>query len=144
MNTASPPPQKYEATITIDVTGDDTGDRYQGVFRILTRLTQRQKLLIDQLRRQFLGAQPNGARPDADADARAKIFANLSVRVIEAPAWWTSADGGLEICDDNVPAEVYVAAEKVVAASRAVLVKNAEDARKELSEKGPISPPPTV
>lgn len=134
-------PQKHEAQFTIDVRGETTGESYTGLFRVLTRLTQRQRLQIDQIRRQLLGAQPNGAQPLPEAASGAEIIANLRVRVIDAPQWWVNSDGGLELTDDTVPGEIYFQAVKAEVDARKALQAAAQDATKELGERGPVSAP---
>jgi len=125
----------YEAPFTVDVTGDRTGESLQGVFKAKTRLSHRERLLIDQLKRQLLGPQPAGTMPSEDADSRADAFANLRVRLTESPSWWMNSNGGIELVDDNVVTAVFEKAVQVEVDAINAIKEAAAKAKAELTQE---------
>src|SRR3954464_14974506 len=101
---------KYEKEVPIDVVGERTGDTFKGKFKFRTRLSHRDRMNIDILRRQYLGAQPEGAVASPRATQQAMIFSELDIRCIEAPSWWTTASNGQDLYDDDVVGAVFDAA----------------------------------
>ena len=68
-------------------------------------MTKREELAIDRIKRDLLGPNPSSA--DSNPVAIASIIAELSVRLTEAPKWWSDSSGGLDLRDENVIASVY-------------------------------------
>lgn len=121
---------KYEKTFVVRVTGENTGELFQGTFTVKTRLSHRDHLNRDNLRRQLLGERPEHASERAITSS--EIFSQCSVRIVEAPSWWTGSDNGLGMSDDNVPIEVYTEAVKAEADAIEEVKKAAEKAKTEL------------
>lgn len=118
---------KHDASVPfdLDVVGESTESTFKGAFRAKVRLSFREQLRMDQIRRELLGPDPAGnASPDAAAFAIA--LAELSVRIVEAPEWWKEAKGGLDLEDENVLLEVW---EKVKAILKEEADKKAEAAK---------------
>jgi hypothetical protein len=90
---------------SIDVTGDVTGKPWKGVFKTKLRLSHRDQLKQDEIRRDLLGAKPEAATPRAHNQA--EIFSTVLIHLVEVPEWWTINGNGLDLEDDNVIAEVY-------------------------------------
>lgn len=111
------------ASFDIKMFGDITGEQWVGLFKAKKRLSYRDQLRRDQVRRDLLGNHPEAA--SALALSQAEIFSELSVRLIQAPSWWTEKGNGIDLEDDNVVIEVYQQA-----------MKAESDALKELKEKG--------
>jgi len=124
---------KYSATITIDVVGDTTGDKFPGVFKVKTRLSFRDALERDKIRRSLLGDNPEGA--SIRAANIADIFSELSVRIIDAPSWWVNADNGLALEDDNVIREIAEQTAKAAAEALDAIAKKGDVAKKELAKE---------
>jgi len=90
----------YEIVITMDAVGSETGEKYRGDFRVKTLLNRRELAQADQIRRNFLGSNPEMSSERTAADAF--IFGQLAIRVIEAPEWFKTAGiGGSELLDVN-------------------------------------------
>jgi hypothetical protein len=121
-----------DQSFTVSVVGDVSGETFRGEFRAVKFLTHRQQLLLDQKRRELLGANPDSA--NVRAKNQAEIFAQLFVRLTEAPRWWTESGSGLDLVDDNVMVEVFQATMKVEEETVAEMRKRAE-AAKELLKK---------
>jgi hypothetical protein len=119
---------------TFDVmeTGESTGKMHAGTFRVKLRLSWRDQLQQDKMRRELLGADANNANPDAVAQAI--ILSELSVRVMEAPEWWVKGKGGLDLYDDNVISKVYEETRKLVNAIELEKAKEADEARAEIKD----------
>jgi hypothetical protein len=121
---------KYESSFTISSTGDVSGDTYKGVFKVKTRLSHRDQLNRDRIRRDLLGSNPEGV--GARAASIAEIFSQLAVRIVDAPSWWTNTDNGMDLSDDNVVAEVYEASIKAEADEVERVRKKGEEAKEAL------------
>jgi len=95
-------------TFVINMTGNQSGNPYQGEFKAKTLLTRRELLHADAIRRNLLGmfgANPEIAMPAMQSDAF--VAGQLAVRVIESPSWFMSAgEGGIDLPDANVLEEI--------------------------------------
>lgn len=89
----------------VDITGDKTHTRYEGVFVVKMVLTRKEKFQSDEKRRIYLGISGNQALPDVIKEAY--ILAELQVRVVSAPQWWKITNNGEDIVDDNVLESIY-------------------------------------
>lgn len=125
---------QYTQHITVDVIGDSTGERYQGVFVVKTRFSHRERLMRDQYRRQLLGPQPDGAVPNGEASGSAEVFSQLSMRIVEAPHFWTASANGLDLIDSNVVTAVYDEAIKAEIDAIKAVQKKAEEAKRGLKD----------
>ncbi len=123
---------KIDTTFSIDIQGELTGDFYRGVFKIRTRLSHRDALRRDQIRRELLGSSPEAASPRAVSIA--DVMSELAVRVIEAPSFWTSNGDGLDLPDDAPVAEVYKKTLEAVETAKNAIVKAGDEALKALKE----------
>lgn len=122
-----------KATFTISVDGERTGEKYKGEFACKILLSHSDQLARDARRRQLLGgSSPDAAfpRPASQAD----MFAELHVRVLQAPKWWDGSNGGLDLFDDAVLLEVHKQCLAAEAKHLTDLKKQAEDARTELKK----------
>jgi hypothetical protein len=72
---------------------------------VKTITTQRDFLKIDEKRRLLLGENAGAASPGAQQSAI--VLAELAVKVLEAPKWWSDAQNGLDVEDDNIIGEIY-------------------------------------
>lgn len=105
------PVEAADAPFTIHETGDYTDQTWSGEFRAKKRLSHRDQLRKDQIRRELLGGQPGTATDRALSTAM--ILSELAVRLTKSPAWWTEAGNGIDLEDDNVIGRVYDEALKV-------------------------------
>lgn len=117
----------------IKETGDITGEQWFGSFAAKQRLSYRDQLKRDQIRRDLLGT--DAANATQLARSQAEIFSELAVRLTKAPSWWTEAGNGLDLTDDNVVLAVYRSAMKVEQDALEELKKKSEEAKKALAEK---------
>ncbi len=127
--------QIHEQSFTIDTKGETTGEEFKGVFRVRTRLSHRDRLLIDQIRRQLLGPQPVGTIPGDQANSIADVFSNLQVRIVDAPSWFKNSQGGLDLADDNVCAEIFTQVMKAERDAINAITDAAKKAKEELSKE---------
>lgn len=127
-----------EVSFTVSVNGEVTGEKFYGTFKCKTRLSHRDMLTIDKIRRELLGTNAEEASPDARAFAAA--IAQLSVRLTSAPAWWTDNGNGMDLSDEEVVAAVLSEAIKAETDARASVIKKAQDAEKDLEKASPTSP----
>jgi hypothetical protein len=117
---------------TVSVVGDTSGETFRGEFRAFKFLSHRQQLMLDQKRRELLGTNSESA--SARARNQAEVFAQLFVRLSDAPKWWSESGYGMDLVDDNIMVEVFNAAMKVEEEAIAELKKRADEARNSLKE----------
>ncbi len=118
-----------EATFTVKVKGDYSNEEWAGAFKMKTRLSYRETLKQDQIRRELLGPDPTNNASE-DAKGIAQVFSFLGVYLISAPRWWTESNNGLDMADNNVAPEVYQKAIEKLAESIKEREAEAEAARK--------------
>jgi len=103
--------EKYEAEFSVDnLKGTTTGTPFNGKFKVRTRLSFRDQLRRDEIRRSLLG--PTGTEASQGAAFVASLVSEMSVRVIDSPIWWKASDGGMELADLNILSEVFALAAK--------------------------------
>jgi hypothetical protein len=117
----------------IDVKGEVTGTRYEGLFKAKTSLTYRDMLKQDQVRRAVLG--PDGDQAGALAQSIAQATAFLAVHLVESPNWWSQQGSGLDVVDVNILTEVNNACFDAVEKEKEKLRSAGEAAKKVLEEK---------
>lgn len=122
-----------EVPFSIHEVGDVTEKTYTGEFRAKVRLSHRDQLRKDQVRREILGGQPGV--PGDRALTTSMILSELAVRLTSVPEWWTDSAGGLDLEDDNVIGKVYDAAMKVEGDAVEAKKKKAEAEQKRLRDE---------
>lgn len=90
---------------SINVTGENTGEKWAGVFTTKLRLSHRDQLRMDQIRRDLLG--PNAATASPRAQNQADVFSEIAIHIVDAPQWWKMQGDGLDLEDDNVISTIY-------------------------------------
>lgn len=118
---------------TIDVKGETTGEVWKGLFKAKVRLSHRDQLKQDEIRRELLGTNPENASPRAKNQA--EIFSALAVHILEAPDWWHRAGEGFDLEDDSVIGAVYDGIIKARNDAQEALIKEAEEAKKSLKSE---------
>lgn len=126
-----------DGAFTLHVVGETTERTWAGEFRAKRRLSHRDHLRKDQVRRELLGGQPGVATERALSTAM--ILSELAVRLTKTPEWWAEEGNGLDLDDDNVIGTVYNEALKIEAEAAESKKKKAEkiqaDMRKEAEER---------
>jgi len=113
--------------ITVKTTLSD-GTVLHGRFKIKTRLSNRDSLKLDEIRRSLLGDRSDMAAEGVNG--LATVLSKIWVHTIDSPSWWQSAGNGLDFEDQGPIMDVF---EAVVEAERQYsqeLAKKAEEARK--------------
>jgi len=118
------------ATFTVNITGETTFQSYPGTFKVKKLLHHGDQVEVDRMRRQLLGALPEG--PSPRAVNQTGIFAELLTRIVEAPKWWTENGNGMALYDDNVLKKVYEETMKAEQTFREEIKKLAEADKKDL------------
>lgn len=90
---------------SIDCIGETTEKAWKGVFSCKLRLSHKDYLKQDEIRRDLLGTKAESASPRAQNTA--ELFSFVLIHLLESPQWWTMNGNGLDLEDDNVVAEVY-------------------------------------
>jgi len=130
--------EKYEAEFTIDnLKGETTGTVFIGKFKVRTRLSFRDQLRRDEIRRTLLG--PASGPISDGASFVAIMVSEMSVRVIEAPSWWKGSDNGMEMADLNVLSEVFSQAVKAEQELVKQLVGDGQQAQADLKANQPAA-----
>lgn len=126
-----------DSAFTLHVVGETTERTWAGEFRAKKRLSHRDHLKKDQVRRELLGGQPGV--PTERALSTAMILSELAVRLTKAPAWWAEEGNGIDLEDDNVIGVVYNDALKVetdaIEAKKKKAEKVQDDLRKAADER---------
>lgn len=115
---------------TVDCVGEVSGKTWKGLFTTKLRLSHRDQLRQDEIRRSLLGKDAENASPRAKDAAEA--FSFIQASLVEAPSWWASNANGLDLEDDNVVAEVYGEIIKARVAANEKLKAAAEGAKQDL------------
>jgi len=123
-------------TFTVNVVGDTTGQEYVGMFKVKPILRTDEQIARDAVMRDILGPNPQDASPRAKSQAF--ILAEIRIRVIEAPAFWSGARDGAALYDENVMGKVYDQIQDVEKTWRAEVKKKADAAKDALRQAGPI------
>lgn len=121
-------------SLVVDVVGSITGETYKGVFKVKQRLSHRDIIKQDVVRRDILGK--NGGEASDYAMVLANAYARIYVYLIDAkdatPGWWKDASNGMDLLDEE-PVEALsnqiLAMEKELNES---LKKDASKAKEEL------------
>lgn len=95
---------KNEAVFDFDMTGSDTGRRYEGRFTVRCVLNMAQKHALELEKTRLMG---NYASPTDGLAGIAVVLANLRVKIVDAPEWWKQSLGGYEIMDEDVLVALY-------------------------------------
>ena len=128
--------EKYEGEFTVDnLKGTTTGTLFNGKFKVRTRLSFRDQLRRDEIRRSLLG--PTGTEATQGAAFVASLVSEMSVRVIESPKWWKDSEGGMDLADMNVLSEVFALAAKAEQDLIDSLVKEGVSAQADLKANQP-------
>lgn len=122
-------------SFTIDIIGDFTGEKWVGQFEVKPRLSYRDQLKEDQIRRELLGKDSEHAGEDARNYSR--LFSGLSVRLVKTPKWWVEYNNGLDLTDQNLIVEIYTKTMDIVKAAAEETVERAENAKAELIKAAP-------
>ena len=116
----------------IKETGDATGELWFGRFVAKQRLSLRDQLNRDKIRRDLLGEM--GGSADVRAASIAMIVSELIVRLVEFPDWWKEQANGLDMADENVVVKVYDAAMKAESDANEARKAKAEAAKEALKQ----------
>ena len=117
----------------VSVKGDYSNELYSGTFTMKTRLSYRETLKQDQIRRDLLG--PDAANTASeDAKGIAQVLSFLGVYITQSPRWWTDCSNGLDSLENNLVSEVYSAAIKALSESIDEKNKRAEEAKAALAK----------
>jgi hypothetical protein len=116
-------------SFSISERGESTGETFNWSFTAKRRLSIRDRITKDSIRRQLVGERPETAEPATIM--RAEMLAQLQVSLTVSPKAWRDAGNGLDLFDDNVIIAVY---EKVMEEQNKA-VEQAEKAGDDAKEK---------
>lgn len=105
------------------VEGDITGHKYEGQFSVKCALSMSDKRLLEIEQSRLSMDLLN---PTDNLLAISRVVANLRVRVLEAPDWFSQIISSLDILDDNVIFDLYGKCLDVSAEWRDEIKKKAE------------------
>ena len=124
------------STFTINEVGETTGRVFSGEFKVKTVLTRRESFRADQLRREIVGASPEGSLIPADVQLEGMMIAQLQIRIVKGPQWWTESNGGLELEDLDIIAKLFGLMIKEEGKAKLALKKEATGALEKLAKQG--------
>jgi hypothetical protein len=101
---------KNERTFDLNAIGEVTQKEYDGQFTVLCVPSMRDRRDIEIEKGRLAADMSN---PTDSLLGLAIILANIRIRILDAPNWWTQSMGGLDIQDENVLVALY---EKVMEA----------------------------
>lgn len=122
-------PQGDTFSFTIDEVGEASGKSFKWAFSAKKRLTVRERISQDQIRRNIIGERPQDAQPLTVL--RAEMVAHLSVSITDSPKAWKDSNGGLDLCDDNILLKIY---DEVINGQEAALKEKVEEVKEEKSQ----------
>lgn len=122
-----------DAPFTLHVVGEVTGKTWSGEFRAKKRLSHRDHLRKDQVRRELTGGAPGAV--DERAYSTAHVLSNLAVRLTKWPEWWDSCGQGLDLEDDKVLRILHDKALEIEAEAAEAKKKAAEEAQAEMRKE---------
>lgn len=124
---------KDKVSFSVKLVGETSNKEFEGTFEVKTKLTHKDVLKEDEIRRTVLGVNPSDA--GAYAASIATAIAYLSVRVVRSPDWFRFSNNGLDLEDENLLVEVNNRCIEAIDAERKTLVKEAEEAQKQIREQ---------
>lgn len=122
-----------DGAFSINLKGNETGEQWAGTFRAKKRLSLRDQLNRDKIRRELLGN--SGGEPDNRAFSIAAIVAELSVRLTDSPKWWQETNNGLDFADENIFGAIFDGCIQVEKEYKEQQKKLAEEAKGEIKEE---------
>ena len=114
---------------TVAVNGND-GEVLRGKFKIKVKLSVKDRLRIDEIRRGILGGKSSEA--DGEADSLARALGKIQVHIIESPQFWKDHENGLAFEDLDPVLKVLEQITKIEATYYEAKAKEAEAAKEEL------------
>lgn len=123
------------ATISLQITGEETGDQFVGDFVVKTLLTRKDVFEADRIRRTILGPSPDGTPPAPALQAEAYMLGQLRVRILSSPPWWERSTYGIELLDQNVVTTLFELAMSKEEERRKSVIEAGTAATKELRKK---------
>lgn len=122
-----------DAPFSLHVVGETTDETWKGEFRAKKRLSHRDQLTKDQVRRELLGGAPG--QPTERALSTSMILSELRVRLTVFPKWWSETGFGIDLDDDNVIFEMYTKALAIEQEALDAKKKKAEAVQAKLREE---------
>jgi hypothetical protein len=123
--------KRNEAEFIVNIPQDGE-EPLRGKFRVKVKLSYREILNMDSIRRQLIG--PGGGEADGMATLVSSGLAKIRTHVIDAPSWWKDSNEGLDFDDIKVVLTILDEINKVERDHLADLAKRAEKATEELKE----------
>lgn len=124
--------RKNEEEFVVNVTTKD-GENLRGKFRVKVKLSLRDMLGMDAMRRSLLG--PQTGEPDQVAFLIASGTAKIRAHALETPSWWKDSNDGLDLDDIDVLVSVLTELNKVEKEYQDRNKKSAEDGMETLKEQ---------
>jgi hypothetical protein len=87
---------------------------------------------MDALRRDLLGASPDGQVPTIEAQGTARVFSKIWTHLLESPDWWKAQGGGLDLPDEEPIMKVLEEIQNREKEANLSLQKKAEESKKAL------------
>lgn len=119
---------------SVDLEGEISGKTWKGMFSTKIRLSHRDQMRQDELRRDLLGKNPEHASPRAQNAA--EVFSFVMTHLVETPQWWSMNGNGLDLEDDNVVGEVYGKIIEIKVKAQEKLKADADAAKGDLAKMG--------
>jgi hypothetical protein len=113
--------------------GENTGQSFNGRFKLKTILSRRDRFAADLRRREILGPQSENAM--AALNGESFMLGRLFVSIIEAPSWWENSANGLDLNDGNIIAELFEECLKAEKEQLESVQEKASQALEKLSKK---------
>lgn len=118
------------AEFSIDVVGEDTGEKFFGTFTVLKRLTHSLQLKREAMARELLGPNPENASPRSKSQA--SVIADLRVSIVKGPDWLKASNYCADLCDDNILTTLDLEIDKVRRAAEEEVRKRIQGAKETL------------
>lgn len=90
---------KNEKSFQLDYTGEITGKKYEGTFTVRCVLSAGEKRALE-IEKSALSADLSN--PTNNLSALSSVVANLRIRVLKSPDWFTQEISTLDLLDEDV------------------------------------------
>lgn len=124
---------RTDSKISINITGEDSGDVFKGTFTVNTLLSRRDVFMADEVRRRIIGIMPESVPPGLLTEAY--MIGHLQVRILTGPEWWDNSEGGETLADKNVIVGLFKAVMEAEEDRKESLKEEAEGSRKRMKKK---------
>lgn len=119
---------KNEYTFTFEHVGQETNNKYDGVFTVLCSLPIKKRHELELEKTRLCADFQN---PTPGLYGLATILSTLKTYIVKAPSWWNDSNNGSELLDEDVIAALYKKIDEAKAQWKEKIMKNGMESEKD-------------